>query len=102
MEASPLQVNPIACLWHNLVILKHLGSQMFKYFKLVENSHGLAYWLSVDDKCTLSTISFMKFKLKIQVHEHLLVVVGMISQDHYNLESFHHAWVFDEWHNSTK
>ncbi len=102
MEAHPLQVNPIACLWHNSAIFKHLGSQMFQYFKLVENNHGLGYWSSVEDKCTFSTISFMKSKLKIQVHEHLLVVVGMISQDHYNLESFHHDWVFEEWHNSMK
>lgn len=98
MEVSPLQVNPIACLWHNLVNFK----QMYKYFKLVENSHGQGYWSSVEDKCTFSTISFMKSKHKIQVHEHLLIVVGMISQDHYNLESFHHDWVFEEWHNSMK
>jgi len=57
---------------------------MSKYLKLVENNHGLGYWSSVKDKCTFSTISFMKSKLKIQVHEHLLVVMGIISQDRYN------------------
>ncbi len=69
---------------------------MYKIFKLVELVIVMVLG-SVEDDRTISTLTFMKSKLRSQLTTHLDLVVRMYAQDFFTLQSFPFYTIITEW-----
>jgi hypothetical protein len=74
----PYDVNPLTQLWRTIEVSQVLRMGMFKYLKVVKMTIVQVLG-DVEDKCTFSTLAFMKPKLCNQLAKHLKVAMGMYS-----------------------
>jgi len=95
MEA-PFHVNPLTQFWKTLKVFRILKHSFLECFKLAKIASVQVLGL-VEDKCTFSTLSFMKSKLKNCLNEHLHTIVGVYSQPFFTLNTFPYDACFDDY-----
>jgi hypothetical protein len=84
---EPHDMNLVTKLWTKLGSNALLFSRLSEYMK-VANIAVTAVLGSVEDKCTFSTLKFMKSKLRNRLGGNLETTMRMFSQGFYNQEMF--------------
>ncbi len=92
----PFDINPLTRMWRLVTTSWILVSSFPMYFKLVELAmvHIIG---SVEDERCLSTLAFMKSKLRNKFNIHLPIVVHMLAQQLYTLKNFPYVECIEQW-----
>jgi hypothetical protein len=93
---EPRDRNPLTKLWQKVSQNTLMVHGLFEFIKIVEIA-VTAILGSVEDKCTFSTLGFMKSKLRNRLTNHLDTTVKMFSQPFYKQESFPYQFTITHW-----
>jgi hypothetical protein len=93
---TPNSVNPVTKVWQKLGYNALLLSKLSEYTKLAEIAVTVVLG-SCKDERTFSTLSFIKNKIRNQLHGNLDICIRLFSQGWYKLESFPYHEAFDNW-----
>jgi hypothetical protein len=88
--------NPVTKMWQKLGCNAFLLSKLSEYMKLTKIAVTVVLG-SCEDERTFLTLSFMKNKVRNQLHGNLDTCIRLFSQGWYNLQSFPYYEAFDNW-----
>jgi hypothetical protein len=101
MLKKPFNENPVTYMWRCIYNNSLLWHSLSEFIKVAEIGICLVLG-SVQDKRTLSCVTFMKTKVRNRLTTHLPLVVGMKTQSFYDINTFPYDRAYDSWRDACK
>ena len=101
MMKKPFTTNPVTRMWLCIDGNSYLRHSLSEFLKVAELGIVMVMG-SVQDERTFSTVSFMKTKVRNRLTTHLPIVVGMKTQNFFNINSFPYDAAYERWRAACK